>query len=473
MASITPKLDKDGNVVAYKIKVFLGYSSSGKQMTSCKTWRVPANKSSKSVQRELNTVVAEFEAACKKGEVVDCRQRFDTYADKYIRVLERKNASQETIRDYKERLSRINPYIGYMKLSEIKATHLNDMYDKLMSDGARKDAERAYAAVDIKQVLKDNGLTMKQVCDTAKISDSTLRDAVHQKPLKVGTAKRIADAMGIDYKRIFDIMTNPMPLSNITVLGYHRVISSILSQAVKERIISDNPAKRATPPSASANHDPNYLQVEEVVKLLTVMQKEPLYWRVMIYLFVYSGARRGEILAIKWEDIDFDKKQISISKSVSASKDKHIYEHAPKTKASVRTKSIGDVVIDVLKEYRMWYESKCKEYGITLSADQYIFARLNDDYNGLPCHPSSVNHYLINLEKKYGLPHINPHAFRHTYASLLIYSNMNVVAVQRCMGHAKATTTMNMYAHMIGTPEEEAADVLSSMLTVKGNSSSI
>lgn len=238
MASIAPKLDKDGNVVAYKIKVFLGYSSSGKQMTSCKTWRVPANKSSKSVQRELNTVVAEFEAACKKGEVVDCRQRFDTYADKYIRVLERKGASQETIRDYTERLSRINPYIGYMKLSEIKATHLNDMYDKLMSDGARKDAERAYAAVNIKQVLKDKGLTMKQVCDTAKISDSTLRDAVHQKALKVETAKRIADAMGIDYKRIFDVKTNSLPLSNINVINsiailwkycYNIIICKILS----------------------------------------------------------------------------------------------------------------------------------------------------------------------------------------------------------------------------------------------------
>ncbi|MGN1422004.1 MAG: tyrosine-type recombinase/integrase, partial [Oscillospiraceae bacterium] len=102
---------------------------------------------------------------------------------------------------------------------------------------------------------------------------------------------------------------------------------------------------------------------------------------------------------------------------------------------------------------------ECERYNIT-GGRRYLFERLEENGTGMPCHPSSVNHYLIEFTKKNGIKHINPHAFRHTCASILLREKTDVVTVGYILGHAKPGTTLNMYGHFIKGAGIEASKTL-------------
>ena len=99
------------------------------------------------------------------------------------------------------------------------------------------------------------------------------------------------------------------PLSNKTILEHHRLISTILAQAEKEMLVPYNAASKATPPR-TAKKDPNYFQPETVTAILEALESEPLKWRLITHLLIVTGGRRGEIMGLKWEKVDFDNSQV-------------------------------------------------------------------------------------------------------------------------------------------------------------------
>ena len=82
-------------------------------------------------------------------------------------------------------------------------------------------------------------------------------------------------------------------------------------------------------------------------------------------------------------------------------------------------------------------------------------------------HPDSVNTWLDRFSKRHGLPHINPHAFRHSMASLLFYKGMDSVSVSARLGHAQVSTTSNIYAHVMEQPDKKSADILADVFDKK------
>ena len=124
-------------------------------------------------------------------------------------------------------------------------------------------------------------------------------------------------------------------LSNCTIRRYHRFISIVLSQAVKEGLIPMNVAARAEPPKVE-KHEPNYLQPTTIPLMLDALEREPLKWRMLVHLMLVTGARRGEIRGLKWENVDFDNSRIYICRSISYTPDCGVYESTPKTASSKR-----------------------------------------------------------------------------------------------------------------------------------------
>lgn len=104
-------------------------------------------------------------------------------------------------------------------------------------------------------------------------------------------------------------------LSNKTVLRYHRYISIVLAQAVKEGIIPFNPAARAEPPKAEKK-EANYMQQADLSAILAALETEPIKWQMLIHLLLITGARRGEILGLKWKNIDFDNNRLYICNTI-------------------------------------------------------------------------------------------------------------------------------------------------------------
>ena len=252
-------------------------------------------------------------------------------------------------------------------------------------------------------------------------------------------------------------------LSAKTIVEHHRLISTVLEQAVKEGLIPYNVARRATLPKM-VHRDVNYFQLEDVERIREALNLEPIKWRTITHLFLITGARRGEILGLKWDKVNVQKNTLTICSTILYSPDIGVYESVPKTEKSRRVIAVPPETIQLLQEYRQW-QNEQKALLKTYYQDRgYLFAQ----EDGSPMHPDSVTDWLGKFSQRHNLPHINPHAFRHTMASMLYYSGVDSVSISQRLGHAQVSTTANIYAHVMEHADQKNADILANVFFHKG-----
>ena len=176
-----------------------------------------------------------------------------------------------------------------------------------------------------------------------------------------------------------------------------------------------------------------------------------------------TGARRGEILGLKWENVDFDNSRIYICRSISYTPDRGVYESTPKTASSKRYVSLPQETMQMLKQYRTWQSGEILRLGKYYRRQGFVFSQ----DNGAPMHPDSVTDWMSKFSKRHGLPHINPHAFRHTMASMLYFNGVDSVSISKRLGHAQVSTTANIYAHVVEEADRKNAEILSDIFLKK------
>lgn len=223
-----------------------------------------------------------------------------------------------------------------------------------------------------------------------------------------------------------------------------------------------NVAARAEPPKVE-KHEPNYLQPATIPLMLDALEREPLKWRMLVHLMLVTGARRGEILGLKWENVDFDNSRIYICRSISYTPDRGVYESTPKTASSKRYVSLPQETMQMLKQYRTWQRGEMLRLGEYYRRQGFVFSQ----DNGAPMHPDSVTTWLDRFSRRYGLPHITPHALRHTMTSLLIFNGVDIVSTAKRLGHSQVSTTSDIYAHVIEQADKKNADILGDILLKK------
>ncbi|MGF7145938.1 integrase [Anaerotaenia torta] len=257
------------------------------------------------------------------------------------------------------------------------------------------------------------------------------------------------------------------PLSPETILYHHRVIHMVFAQAVKEHIFMYNIADTATPPKVD-KHEAEFFELEEVLAIRDALLQQPLKWQSITDLLIDTGARRGEVLGLHWEDVDFKNNKIDIHGNLQYTPDRGIYlEESTKTNED-RTVTIAPEIMRILAAHRkeqLQYKLQCGDYWIETG-----FCFTQD--NGTAIHPDSLNKWLREFTKKYKLPHIHPHKFRHTQASLLYYSGEDPITISKRLGHKKVSTTQNIYGHRLKGADERASDKIASLL-YRNNSSNL
>lgn len=251
-------------------------------------------------------------------------------------------------------------------------------------------------------------------------------------------------------------------LSTKTIIEHHRLISTVLEQAFKERLVIFNVARQAELPRMEKK-DVNYFQPEQIEAIRNALENEQPKWKMLVHLLLITGARRGEILGLKWDKVDFDKNRIYICNSILYSSDRGVYEDTPKTEKSKRYVTLPKETIDELRRYRQYQAQEFLKNGIPQSINGYVFSQID----GTAMHPDSVTDYLKKFSKKYNLPHINAHAFRHTMASMLYFNGVDSVSISKRLGHAQVSTTANIYAHIIEEADQRNADILSDIFLKK------
>lgn len=457
MATVEKRAKKDGTPI-YRITVAGGLDSTGKQIRYRKTWKPPkAGMTEKQLEKAIARAASDYEREIEQGYQLDYKQHFSDYAAYVLDLKERTGVRPRTIDRYRALMVRIDKAIGHLKLADIRPQHLNAFYKNLGEPGIREDGERATAKIDLAAWLKRNKISRAEFARRARVAATTVSAATAGKPISREKAVAISTAMGAPVSQVFCIQQDMAPLSDKTILEYHRLISTILAQAEKEMLIPYNPAAKATPPRVQRK-DPDYYQPEQIDRILEALDTAPLKWRTITYLLIDTGCRRGEAMGLKWESVDLASGVITIERALLYSAKRGVYEGPPKNGKS-RTIKISPETLALLKQYRAGQMELRLANGDRWVDSGYVFTRDNGDR----MNPDSVTDWLRKFSATNGLPHIHPHAFRHTAASTMIASGVDLVTTANELGHSNATTTAAIYAHQISEAKAKANEARSSV----------
>ncbi|MBQ8435227.1 MAG: site-specific integrase, partial [Oscillospiraceae bacterium] len=206
MANITPRKDKGGNIISYRIRVSRGYDINGKQLKPyTKTWKPEKGMTARQIEKELNRQAVQFEEQCKLGYALDTRQTFAAYADYVMKIKEESGTKHRTIERYKGLLDRINAGIGHIKIGDIRPQHLNQFYSQLRKEDIRKCAASAFAKPCLSETCKSSGKLKKDIAAESGIGYTTFSTALRGKRISVETAESISKTLGKPVDKLFDV----------------------------------------------------------------------------------------------------------------------------------------------------------------------------------------------------------------------------------------------------------------------------
>ena len=466
MPRITPKYRKgETEPYAYNIRVYRGTDATGKQLSPYQqTWRIPEGwTDQKRIKRELDKVVAQFSVACGEGKVSVERRTVSQYMRDYLEMIATDNKIKTQV-FHESMMPRIDEHLGNIKLRDLTAMDLNRFYGLLKTKDVRKD-KKARAKDRLLDLKAEQKITHAKLRDLTGLSENTIRLACQQHNINIESAQKIAAAMKMPMDEVFDVVParpgKDVGLSSKTVQEYHRFLHAMLAFAAIEGSISNNPADIATPPKRE-QHEAEWFEMEEIMDIRDAIEQEPMKYRVMFVFLAETGMRRGELMALRWDDIDWDRRVIHIRSNLQYTPKTGIYENTPKGGKGRKIKVSPDV-LDYIREYKADEEQMremLSEPGRPYNPENYLFHR----EDGSAMHPDSLYHWMRKVEARYNLPHLHPHKLRHSQASMLYADNVDVVSISKRLGHAQVSTTQNVYAHLMDRMEDQACESITNAL---------
>ncbi len=287
----------------------------------------------------------------------------------------------------------------------------------------------------------------------------------------------------------------PGGLSRRTILQHHRIMSSILNDAVQWQVIYSNPVARVKPPKIEKKQAACYDE-DQMLDLLDAMELAPLKYRVMVDLAIGTGLRRGEIMGLEWPALDLDKCTLEVRQASQYLPGQGTFTKGPKNETSKRLIAVPASTIALLKKWKaqqneqrlkvgdIWH-TKNKE-GIE---ENWVFTT----WDGHRMHPDTISKwfpefikkvaihktcngfmqkdYCPNCDKKVPedeiirLPKLNFHGTRHTSATLLIGEGTDIREVAGRLGHSNISTTGDIYAHFLKKADQAAAEKMDALMT--------
>jgi len=253
--------------------------------------------------------------------------------------------------------------------------------------------------------------------------------------------------------------TGGAPLAPATVRQVHAIVRRALDQAARWGWIPANPAALASPPRLGPA-DIRPPTPEEVSRLLAVAYAADPDFAVLLWLAATTGARRGELCALRWSGVDLDAAELVVARNLIV-RGGQLVEKDTKTHAARRIALHNDSVA-LLEEHRRRCAHRAQACGARLAADAYVFSF--DPAGRHPMNPDSVTHRFGRLAKQLGL-HFRLHDLRHYAATQLIAGGVDVRTVSGRIGHAGGgAATLRVYTHFQAAPDRRAAELLEQTL---------
>lgn len=351
-----------------------------------------------SSMREAKKLYAKFIARIESGNTYSAsKTTLNEFSKKWLETYVKPNLSPTTYQSYTEKLNmHILPYLGHKRLDKITPFDIDSLYNLLA-----------------------NKLTNRK-----------------------------------------DENGNYKTLSPASIHRVHEIISSMFSSAYKWDLVPYNPCTKVTKPKYKRTKMTCYDEETSKKLINKLLETAPLKYKCFVILAMLGGFRRGEIVGLHWNDIDFNNKKITVNRSVYYLGREGVNEKSTKTDSSNRTIAISGICFDLLKQWRAEQGKMRLALGDKWNGSENIFT--TDD--GRIMNPSTGPKWFSEFLKKHGFPHIRFHDLRHTFATLLISYNVDVKTVSHKLGHASATTTMNFYVHNLESTDKASAELLEDKL---------
>lgn len=276
----------------------------------------------------------------------------------------------------------------------------------------------------------------------------------------------IKDSIGKVKLQKLDMRTCQQFVTDLHLKGFARntiervatLIKRVLDKAVEYGLCKVNPMRKTTLPKKVKN-EVNIWSIDQVNQFLDA-NKNRRYFCVYA-LALLTGMRQGEILGLRWKDIDYENKFLYVNQTLS-NYGKTLKSGA-KTYAGVRRISIPNQLIDVLKVQQERYELLKRKLGISFLDLNLVIFNLK---NGGTVFPSNLMKNYSKDVKRANLPHIRFHDLRHTHATLLLSKDINVKVISERLGHSKISVTLDTYSHVIPSMQQEVTNTLENIVTL-------
>lgn len=246
--------------------------------------------------------------------------------------------------------------------------------------------------------------------------------------------------------------------------------SKVLDFAIKRGYIQTNPFTHVETSSSLKKKQEskevkkeNFYTREELIEVLSCFEKEKNIKAYTLFrLLAFSGIRKGEALALMWNDINFRDNEININKAVSRGLNNRLYEKPTKTGVARKLK-MDSGTMQILKAWKKTQKEDYFKLGFnTTNTNQLVFSNEENQY----LQPTITSKWILQIQKKYKLKSVTTHGLRHTHCSLLFEAGAKIKEVQDRLGHSDIQTTMNIYTHVTAKAKESAIQKFEEYLNI-------
>lgn len=246
-------------------------------------------------------------------------------------------------------------------------------------------------------------------------------------------------------------------LSAQTVVHHHRVLRAALEQSVKWQILVRNPADAVTPPRP-VRREMRFLNPKDIAVLLDACEDDDL--RTLIFVALSSGLREGELLALRWSDLDLKAGHLQVTRTLHYLGKSGLQFGEPKTRRSRRRVSLSKETARVLTLHRTRQIERRLFLGSGYAEGDLVFA----SENGAPVRPYTIAPRFGRVVHAARLEHMRFHDLRHTSASLLLAAGIHPKVVSERLGHSNVNLTLDTYSHVLPGLQEQAAQSMDAYL---------
>lgn len=267
---------------------------------------------------------------------------------------------------------------------------------------------------------------------------------------------KLSQLSKMDYEKFLNKLSDS-GYARRTVQTIHSIFCTAINKAVDLEIISHNKYTGIKIKQSKENEEEkiNFYSKEEVDIFISAARSSKFHHYIIAVLLLRTGMRKGEMLALTWDDINLEEKTIAITKTRS-----DLGVKKPKTPSSKRIISIDNTLIEELKKYRLWQKKNKIKYGERYKNSSFLILKQDGEEMG----EYGVNKVIDAIIAKTNLHHLTPHGLRHTHAIMLLESGANLKFVSTRLGHATINMTANVYIHITKKYEIENVTKLEAYL---------